>query len=155
LVDKLGVTSTGADLSGVRVAYHDSCHAMRNLGVRDQPRKLLEAAGAELLPWDESCCGFGGLFSVKLPELSSAMMTRKLDSLAHDAGAAQFMTSTDLGCLLQLGGGLGRKTGGPKVVHVAELLLEGKALLEPVTLSNAALADTVLADTSLADTVGG
>jgi L-lactate dehydrogenase complex protein LldE len=136
LVDKLGVTSTGADLSGVRVAYHDSCHAMRNLGVRDQPRKLLEAAGAELLPWDESCCGFGGLFSVKLPELSSAMMTRKLDSLAHDAHAAHVMTSTDLGCLLQLGGGLGRKTGGPKVVHVAELLLEGKNILEPVALSN-------------------
>ena len=132
LVDRLGVKSTGADLSGVRVAYHDSCHAMRNLGVRDQPRTLLEAAGAQLLPWDESCCGFGGLFSVKLPELSSAMMTRKLDSLAQDAQTADVLTSTDLGCLLQLGGGLARRAGShPKVVHVAELLLEGKAMLEP------------------------
>ncbi len=130
LVEKLGVTHPGVDLSGVRVAYHDSCHAMRNMGVKQQPRILLEAAGATLLPWDETCCGFGGLFSVKLPELSSAMMDRKLDSLKMDATEADVLTSTDLGCLMQLGGGLGRRQNTPPVVHIAQLLLNGKAALE-------------------------
>jgi L-lactate dehydrogenase complex protein LldE len=130
LVEKLGVTHPGVDLTGVRVAYHDSCHAMRNMGVKTQPRMLLEAAGATLLAWDESCCGFGGLFSVKLPELSSAMMDRKLDSLAVDASEADVLTSTDLGCLMQLGGGLGRRQNTPPVVHIAQLLLNGKAAFE-------------------------
>jgi L-lactate dehydrogenase complex protein LldE len=131
LVEKLRVTHPGVDLSGVRVAYHDSCHAMRNMGVKQQPRILLEAAGATLLPWDETCCGFGGLFSVKLPELSSAMMNRKLDSLTVDASDADVLTSTDLGCLMQLGGGLARRQNAPRVVHIAELLLNGKTVLEP------------------------
>lgn len=125
LVNELGVTHPGVDLSGVRVAYHDSCHALRHLGVRTEPRALLAAAGATLSAWDESCCGFGGLFSVKLPELSEAMMTRKLSSLAVDAIGADVLTSTDLGCLLQLGGGLHRARRGPPVLHVAELLERG------------------------------
>lgn len=130
LVDVLRVESTGADLSGLRVAYHDSCHAMRNMGVREQPRKLLEAAGAELVEWDASCCGFGGLFSVKMPEISSAMMDRKLDSL-QEAGASapvDVLASTDLGCLMQLGGGLERRGETIPYVHVAELLLPGAEL---------------------------
>lgn len=127
LVDRLGVTDLGSDLSGVRVAYHDSCHAMRNLGVWAQPRTLLTAAGATLLPWDESCCGFGGLFSVKLPELSEAMMARKVASLRTDAIGADVLVSTDLGCLMQLGGGLTRGGRGPQALHVAELLERGKS----------------------------
>lgn len=123
LVDVLKVDSTGADLSGLRVAYHDSCHAMRNLGVREQPRLLLEAAGAELIEWDPSCCGFGGLFSVKMPEISTAMMDRKLDSLRSADAPPAVLTSTDLGCLMQLGGGLERRQEGIPWVHVAELLL--------------------------------
>lgn len=130
LVDVLGVQRAGASLTGLRVAYHDSCHAMRNLGVREQPRRLLENAGATLLAWDETCCGFGGLFSVKLPELSGAMMDRKLASLANDAPEADVLASTDLGCLMQLGGGLSRRGIGPPVVHVAELLLDGRAAVE-------------------------
>ena len=130
LVEKLGVKNPGVDLTGVKVAYHDSCHAMRNMGVKTQPRLLLESAGATLLPWDETCCGFGGLFSVKLPELSSAMMDRKLDSLKVDATEADILTSTDLGCLMQLGGGLARRENTPTVVHIAELLLNGKTVLE-------------------------
>ncbi len=129
LHDVLNLREAISDLNGVRVAYHDSCHAMRNLGVRAQPRALLEASGATLLPFDESCCGFGGLFSVKLPELSSAMMDHKLNSLKADAGAADVLTSTDLGCLMQLGGGLARRDPAPRVVHIAKLLLEGKAAL--------------------------
>jgi L-lactate dehydrogenase complex protein LldE len=131
LVDKLQVSSLGADLSGLKVAYHDSCHAMRNLGVRSQPRSLLEAAGATVLAWDESCCGFGGLFSVKLPELSGAMMDRKLSSLETQAHQADVLTSTDLGCLMQLGGGLSKQGKPIPVVHIAELLLEGKRALKP------------------------
>ena len=131
LVDRMNVSQIGADLSGLAVAYHDSCHAMRNLGVRAQPRQLLEAAGAKVLNWDESCCGFGGLFSVKLPELSAAMMNRKLTSLGADASQADVLTSTDLGCLMQLGGGLTRQGKPLKVVHVAELLLDGRRALEP------------------------
>jgi L-lactate dehydrogenase complex protein LldE len=100
------------------------------MGVKAQPRLLLENAGATLLPWDETCCGFGGLFSVKLPELSSAMMDRKIDSLTLDATAADVLTSTDLGCLMQLGGGMARREHMPRVVHIAELLLNGKAVLE-------------------------
>ena len=126
LHDVLGVREAISDLSGVAVAYHDSCHAMRNLGVREQPRALLNACGATLTPWIDDCCGFGGLFSVKLPELSSAMMDRKLETLGSDV---QVVTSTDLGCLLQLGGGLARRDGAPRVMHIAELLLEGKAAL--------------------------
>jgi L-lactate dehydrogenase complex protein LldE len=126
LHDVLKVREAISDLSGVVVAYHDSCHAMRNLGVREQPRALLSACGATLTPWIDDCCGFGGLFSVKLPELSSAMMNRKLETLEN---AVQVVTSTDLGCLLQLGGGLARQEAAPRVVHIAELLLEGKAVL--------------------------
>ncbi len=123
LVDILKVDSTGADLDGLRIAYHDSCHAMRNLGVREQPRRLLEAAGAELIEWDPSCCGFGGLFSVKMPEISTAMMDRKLDSLGAAGTPPDVLTSTDLGCLMQLGGGLERRREDIPWVHVAELLL--------------------------------
>ena len=134
LVDKLGVSSLETDLSGIKVAYHDSCHAMRNLGVRAQPRVLLEAAGAQIIPWDESCCGFGGLFSVKLPDLSGAMMDRKLSSLETDAPEADVLTSTDLGCLMQLGGGLSKQGKAIPVVHIAQLLLEGKKALQPRVL---------------------
>jgi L-lactate dehydrogenase complex protein LldE len=121
LVDDLGVTESFVDLDGVTVAYHDSCHAMRNLGVYEQPRNLLKLAGASLVEWDSSCCGFGGLFSVKLPQISTAMLDRKLDSVTH-ALSADFLTSTDLGCLLQLDGGLQRRSSQLKTVHIAELL---------------------------------
>lgn len=130
LVDVLDIRRAGASLAGLRVAYHDSCHAMRNLGVREQPRRLLENAGATLLAWDETCCGFGGLFSVKLPQLSTAMMDRKLASLTNEAPQADVLASTDLGCLMQLGGGLWRRGSGPPVVHIAELLMDGRAAVE-------------------------
>lgn len=121
LVDDLGVTATGIDLKGKRVAYHDSCHAMRNMNVYAQPRLLLENAGAELVAWDESCCGFGGLFSVKLPQISTAMLDRKLSSIKSQSNV-DYLTSTDLGCLLQLSGGLTRQNVTTPVLHIAELL---------------------------------
>lgn len=121
LVDDLDVTSSFVNLSDYRVAYHDSCHAMRNLGIHRQPRKLLTDAGATLVDWDNSCCGFGGLFSVKLPQISTAMLDRKLDSVPV-TDSPDFLTSTDLGCLLQLDGGLTRRSSKLRTVHIAELL---------------------------------
>ena len=74
----------GADLSNTRLTYHDSCHAMRFMGVKDAPRKLLRAAGAEILEAanTEVCCGFGGLFSVKMPDISAAMARQKIAGIA-------------------------------------------------------------------------
>lgn len=121
LVDDLGVTDSFVNLQGTSIAYHDSCHAMRNMGVYAQPRTLLTNAGASLVEWDKSCCGFGGLFSVKLPQISTAMLDRKLDSV-DESSPVDFLTSTDLGCLLQLDGGLQRRPSRPRTVHIAELL---------------------------------
>ncbi len=121
LVDDLNVQESLVNLDGLTIAYHDSCHAMRNLGIYDQPRALLSQAGANLVDWDASCCGFGGLFSVKLPQISTAMLDRKLDSVSSN-GQVDFLTSTDLGCLLQLNGGSHRRGASLRTVHIAELL---------------------------------
>jgi L-lactate dehydrogenase complex protein LldE len=132
LVDVLGRDDLGADLRGSRVTYHDGCHALRTLGVAAAPRRLLRAAGAELVEADghDTCCGFGGLFAVKLPEVSAAMAAAKHAGIR--ATGAEVLTSADAGCLLQLGGSLRRAASrgappGPRVVHVAELLWEGVA----------------------------
>lgn len=93
----------GSGLEGVRVVYHHGCHALRELGVHDEPVALLRACGADVVAWggDTECCGFGGLFSTKFPEVSSGMADRKLDALPPDI---DFVASADGGCLLQLSG---------------------------------------------------
>ncbi|HSH74593.1 MAG TPA: (Fe-S)-binding protein [Longimicrobiales bacterium] len=125
LVDVLGVESLGSGLRGHRVAYHHSCHALRELGVREAPIALLRGCGAEVLPWlaDEECCGFGGLFSSKLPEVSAGMADRKLDSLPE----ADVVTSSDGGCLLQLSGRAARRGAQLRFRHLASLLWQGVA----------------------------
>lgn len=125
ITEVLGRVDIGADLQGVRVSYHDSCHALRFMGVRESPRALLQAAGATLVEADnrEVCCGFGGLFSVKMPEISGAMARAKLAGIA--ATGAEILTSTDGGCLMQLAGSARRSGLTLKVQHVAELLWEG------------------------------
>lgn len=119
----------GSGLDGVSVVYHHGCHALRELGVRDEPVALLRACGADVVPWggDTECCGFGGLFSTKFPEVSSGMADRKLDALPPDI---DFVTSADGGCLLQLSGRarhLARADGvpAPDFVHVATLIRRG------------------------------
>jgi L-lactate dehydrogenase complex protein LldE len=130
----------GTGLDGVGVVYHHGCHALRELGVRDEPVALLRACGADVVPWggDTECCGFGGLFSTKFPEVSSGMADRKLDALPPDI---DFVTSADGGCLLQLSGRarhLARAAGAPTpaghppaadpapaFVHLATLLRRG------------------------------
>jgi L-lactate dehydrogenase complex protein LldE len=124
LVDVLGVERLGSGLEGSSVAYHHSCHALRELGVRDAPLTLLRGCGAEVLPWiaAEECCGFGGLFSAKLPEVSAGMADRKLDTLPR----VDFVTSSDAGCLLQLSGRAARRGDGhPPFLHLASALWQG------------------------------
>lgn len=106
-----------------KVAYHDSCHALRELGVAGQPRSLLrKVPGLELVEMNPSdvCCGFGGAFAVKMAELSEAMLEDKLR--AAEATGATVLTSTDCGCLMHLGGALTRRKSTLRVMHIAEVL---------------------------------
>ena len=107
---------------GRRLAYHDSCHMLRELGVADPPRRLLQRSGAIVadLPRPDLCCGFGGTFSVRQPEVSAAMAD---DKLAGAAGVDALVTA-DPGCLLQLRGRADR-VGGPRPVHLATALAWG------------------------------
>jgi L-lactate dehydrogenase complex protein LldE len=111
---------------GLRLAYHDSCHMLRELGISDAPRRLLERSGAQLvpLPRPDLCCGFGGTFSVRQPEVSVAMADEKLAGAAS-AGADALVTA-DPGCLMHLRGRAAR-TGGPRLVHLATALARGAA----------------------------
>ncbi len=122
-----GYDASGARFTG-KVAYHASCHLLRELGVRDGPRELLrQVPGLELVELEnaEVCCGFGGAFSAKMPELSGAMLDAKLE--AAEASGANVLTATDCGCLMHLGGALERRRNRGKanlveVRHIAELL---------------------------------
>ena len=125
LVRVLEVTDLGQGLEGRRIAYHHGCHALRELGIREEPLALMANAGAEVVPWAaaEECCGFGGLFSVSFPQVSAGMADRKLDTLA-DAGEVDFLTSADCGCLLQLSGRMRKRGQELAVRHLADVLWE-------------------------------
>jgi L-lactate dehydrogenase complex protein LldE len=106
-----------------RVAYHDSCHLLRGLHESESPRTLLRnLRGVELvdLPGSDECCGFGGSFSVRLPEVSTAILDRKLANV--EASGATCVVACDAGCLMQMKGGLGRRGSAVRAVHLAELL---------------------------------
>jgi L-lactate dehydrogenase complex protein LldE len=125
LVDRLGITDLGARYAG-RLTYHRSCHLLRELGVDRQPMALLrEVKDAELveLPYADECCGFGGVFSVEYPEISSAMLQRKLGNL--DASGADRVVSCDAGCITNINGGLHRRGLPPRAVHIADILDQG------------------------------
>jgi L-lactate dehydrogenase complex protein LldE len=122
LVDVLGVEDLGARWSA-RVAYHHSCHLLRDLGVEHAPRRLLGLVeGLTVVEWeaDRVCCGFGGVFSVKLPEISVAMGERKLAGVAR--AEADWLVANDAGCLMQLGGLLRRRGSPMGVLHLVEVL---------------------------------
>jgi L-lactate dehydrogenase complex protein LldE len=124
LVDAMGVDDVGARLA-TSVTVHDACHGLRNLGVRDAPRRLLEAAGATIVELEEpeTCCGFGGSFSVKHGEIAAPLAD---DKLAHAAASgADWLVSGDLACLVHLEGRRRRTGVGPEPVHVAALLASG------------------------------
>lgn len=122
LVDRLGVTDVGAKLNGT-ATYHDGCHGLRELGIRDAPRQLLaNVEGLTLVEMDESesCCGFGGSFAVKYPQISTAMTQVKLGSAAQTN--ADFLISGDPSCLMQIGGYFQRQKSPLKCLHLAEVL---------------------------------
>jgi len=124
IVRVLGHSEIGTGLTGRTVAYHHGCHALRELNVREEPLLLLRNAGASLVDWQaaEECCGFGGLFSVKMPEVSVAMADRKLDTMV--AVRPDVITSADTGCLLQLRSRAERRGIATPFRHVAHLLVE-------------------------------
>jgi L-lactate dehydrogenase complex protein LldE len=122
LVTKLGVTDVGARFPH-RVTYHDGCHGLRELRLRDEPRALLRAVrDLELVECDEpeSCCGFGGLFSVKFPMVSTAMAEVKAGSLERTG--CDYIVSSDPSCQLQLDGWLAKQGRRPRTIHLAEVL---------------------------------
>lgn len=122
LVDKLGVTDLGAEFAG-RATFHDGCHGLRELGVKSQPRRLLEnVRGLELIEMDEceTCCGFGGAFSVKFPQVSTSMAQVKVQSVERTG--AHVVISNDPSCLMHLSGYLDRLGHKTRCLHLAEVL---------------------------------
>jgi L-lactate dehydrogenase complex protein LldE len=122
LVHRLGVDDVGAAFPH-RVTYHPTCHSLRVTKVGDAPLRLLRnVRGLDLveLPRAEECCGFGGTFSIKNPETSSAMLADKCASVEQTH--ADFCTALDPSCLLQIGGGLSRRGAGARPVHLAQIL---------------------------------
>ncbi len=124
LVDVLGVKSVAARYDGT-VTYHDSCSGLRELGVKDQPRRLLESVkGLKIkeMQTPEVCCGFGGTFCVKYPEISNAMVTEK--SADIEQSGADTLLAGDLGCLMNMAGKLQRQGSPVRARHVAEVLAD-------------------------------
>ena len=122
LTDVLGVTKVAARHEGT-VTYHDSCSGLRELGIREQPRRLLRSVdGLDLreLAGADICCGFGGTFCVKYPDLSNAIVERKTADIAENG--AETLLAGDLGCLLNMAGKLKRENRATKSRHVAEVL---------------------------------
>jgi L-lactate dehydrogenase complex protein LldE len=122
LVDVRGMTAVGAEFKG-RATYHDSCSGLRELGIRAQPRLLLGSVkGLDLVEMADSdvCCGFGGTFAVKYPDISNAIVARKTDNVA--ATEADVVLAGDLGCLMNMAGKLTRQGRRIAARHVAEVL---------------------------------
>ena len=127
IVDGLGITNVGGRLPVPRaIAFHDACHGLRLLGLGQAGRVLAgNLEQAAVVEWDhgEICCGFGGLFSVKMADVSGAMLAEKLAAIER-SGADTIVTG-DVSCLLHMNGGLAKLRRPPRVRHVADLLAEG------------------------------
>ena len=124
LTDVLGVEDVGARYEH-NVTYHDSCHALRELQIKQGPRKLLSnVRGLTLSEHDaaEECCGFGGTFSVKFPEVSGGMARTKIESIVRTG--ADTVVSIDSSCLMQLQGAISRAGLPIRTMHLAEVLAE-------------------------------
>ena len=122
LVRVLSREDVGARFSG-RVTYHDACHLLRELRVREEPRRLIRSVrDLEFVESDasDSCCGFGGTFAVKFPELSSAILQQKIDSIVRTG--APVVVASDSSCLMQIAGALRRRSVPVRTMHLAELL---------------------------------
>ena len=122
LVEILGVDDLGAYFEGV-VTYHDSCHLMRGIGVSHQPRTLISnVKGIDFVEMHDAdrCCGFGGAFSFKYPDISTAMLEEKVRNI--EASGAGVVVGCDMGCLMNIQGMLSRKNININTMHIAELL---------------------------------
>lgn len=122
LVNVLKVENVESSFAG-RITWHDACHGLRELNLRTEPRKLLKNLnGAEFveMPNADSCCGFGGTFSVKYPEISVAILDKKIEGI--ERSGADVVVSCDASCLMQIGGRLSRLGSKVKPMHIAEVL---------------------------------
>jgi L-lactate dehydrogenase complex protein LldE len=122
LIDVLGVEDVGATYPH-RVTYHPTCHSLRVLRVGDKPLQLLrQVRDLDLvqLADADSCCGFGGTFALKNPDVSAAMLTDKVTRICQTG--AQVCSASDASCLMHMGGGLSRLHTGVRTVHLAEIL---------------------------------
>jgi L-lactate dehydrogenase complex protein LldE len=127
LVDVLGVDDVGAYFPH-RVTYHPTCHSLRSLGVGDRPLQLLRnVRGIDLaeLSGTEECCGFGGTFAVKNPDVSAAMLADKMQAVIETG--AEVVCASDRSCLMHIGGGLQRIRAGVRTLHLAEILASTEA----------------------------
>lgn len=127
IVDGLGVTDLSARLPIPQsFAFHDACHGLRLLGLGQAGRTLIqnmENATVEELSGCDDCCGFGGLFSVKMTDVSGAMLERKIDNI--NACPAQTILCGDVSCMTHMNGGLSRQGAQKHVLHVADVLAQG------------------------------
>lgn len=122
LVRVLKIEDVGASWNG-RLTWHDACHGLRDLNIRNEPRTLIRnVRGAEFVEMDhaDACCGFGGTFSVKYPEISVAILDQKIEAI--ERANVRAVVSGDASCLMQIGGRLSRKGSKVRVMHLAELL---------------------------------
>lgn len=122
LVDQLDITDVGASFPH-SVTYHDSCHLSRGLGITNQPRKLLGAVrDLEFIEMkdSDSCCGFGGTFSVNYPEISVGMVDEKINNIL--ATGAEYVVGCDISCLMNIKGRMARRGEKVDVCHLAEIL---------------------------------
>jgi L-lactate dehydrogenase complex protein LldE len=126
LVNVLKVEDVGATFAG-KLTWHDACHGLRDLGIRSEPRKLLKnVKGAEFVEMQNAdvCCGFGGTFSVKYPEISAGMLDNKIEMI--DRSGAKTVVACDASCLMQIGGRLSRIESKVRTKHLAEILASQK-----------------------------
>ena len=122
LIDVLHTEDVGAYFPH-RVTYHPTCHSVRMLKVGDRPLRLLQNVhGIDLvtLPRNDECCGFGGTFSIKNPDVSAAMLADKMESVIETG--AEVLCAGDRSCLMHIGGGLDRIRAGIRTLHLAEIL---------------------------------
>jgi L-lactate dehydrogenase complex protein LldE len=122
LVNVLQIDDVGAAWSG-RLTWHDACHGLRDLNLRSEPRRLIRnVRGADFVELDnaDSCCGFGGTFSVKYPEISVAILDQKIEAI--ERAGVEAVVAGDASCLMQIGGRLSRCGSKVRAMHLAELL---------------------------------
>ena len=122
VVNVLNREDVGSRFNG-KVTYHDSCHLLRELHIHDEPRRLIRSVrGVEFIEMKlhDECCGFGGTFSVKYPDISVSILDEKIESIVNTG--ADTLVSTDMGCLMHIGGVLSRRKISVKAMHISELL---------------------------------